>query len=479
MLNLKKSDWIILGCAFSFALFAHFYRLGYKEFQGHEAYAARVASFIASGHWQSLFYFNHTPGRVLLSVPMFWLGWTDEFGLRASSALLGALTTILVFWLSRLLAEDRQVAWLATALFAVAGSAILQRMAIGVGPFVFFATLTACSLLVYLKEGKGWGLFIFVPAWLAACLLLLDGVMLGPGILFAFYCFHGWRFDRRFLLAVTTTTLLVIGFLAVWFYLPYRWEGYGSTTNLGPLRLVARGSGGVARVPFQETWRVLLFYNGWLHSLLLCGGLILGLFTLGDRKGGRVIVGLAILPTLYFSFHRFPTVHIAPFLPLLVVWSALGWRWLSEKNKSLELIISCCLTLAVAAGAVHTWREMLQPWPLEKPAAYGWGPLWHQGYRAGADFLQARAAPTDKVTLSDDPYVWKRYSKLIPIAQHKPTAFTTRYAVVFADYTDQKRLEKYYLLARVTVAGKTSLLIYEKRNANTPTSPPPPLRIVG
>lgn len=479
-------SWLIPALAFGVALFTHTYRLGYNEFQGDEATPAWLAGRIAAGSWQSIFYFNHTPGRVLALVPMFWLGWTDEVGIRAANALAGATTTLLVYWLARLLFDERRVAWFALAIFSVAGTAVLQRMAIGTGLFVFFSTLTLCGVVVYLKHGKSWGLVVFALAWLAACLTFLDGIFLGVGILLAWGSYRDWRFDRRFAGAFLSVIFSVTGFFALWLYLPYRWADGEALGVYGPLYLLKRGTAGVGGIPFRETWRVLFFYNGLGHTLVLFAGVLLGLLRFKKNRDCRVLIGFVALPLIYFSVHAAPTVHIVGFLPLLVVLSAAGWDGLWTRGGNFARAGALVLLVAVGTGMAHTWRVMLQPWALTRPAAYGWGMLWRRGYRAAGEFLAAREAltspsPTSRVTVTGEPDIWLSYSRLAPVFYLKPAAFTTRYAWVFPELLKEREvvsgLAGYTLIARVFVAKKVTLILYEK--AESVSSDTPPVRIEG
>ena len=390
----------------------HLYNLGWSELQGDEASAVikGVQLVYAVRHPRllgALFLYGHEPVRALLTVPMLLVSGLSEFALRLPNALAGAATTAAIAWASLLWFEgDWTTTLVAAALYASSGGALVNRLAMGVGPFLLASTLTLAGLAHYRRRRDRRGLWLAAAAYSVAVLTYADALFLLPGIVGCVIGSPDLRQDGNVRRAGGWVALVVGSFALLWAAVPVVAARLGVVSDwagVGLWRILRRGVGGLTDDPLTSL-RLLLSFNGPLYTAVVTAGVGAFLVRALSHQSDRQLGSIALLPLLYFSLIRRPTVHLLNFSPLLALLSARGWSLLSRWKLVGAMLLVFAISSAFFAGSGHTLRIEADTRPGTPPVT-GWGLPHLQGLKAAAGVIRSWAEPCDLVHSPLDGYV--------------------------------------------------------------------------
>ncbi len=430
--RVSRGDMALLTALVAVSCLLHFFNLGWSELQGDEAsavikavqtlYATREPRLLGA-----LFLYGHEPVRALLAVPILLVAGLNEFALRLPNALAGAATTLAIAWLARLWFHDRLTALTAAALYAGSGGALVNRLVMGVGPFVLASTLALAGFAHYLGRQSRRGLWLSASAYLLALLSYFDALFLLPGMVGRVIADPDLRHDRSLWRAAVWAALIIGIFVSLWAVLPLialRMGIISDASGVGLWRILRRGTGGLTE-DLSVGLRVLAFYNGPLHAGLMLFGMGLFLCRLHGSRADRWMAAIALPPLLYFSLIRQPTVHLLNFSPLLALLAGRGWAILGQWKRLGTIFLATVICVALLAGARHTLAMAARIDP-GTPRPTGWGLPHFQGLKAAGAFIRSRAEPCDLVQSPLDGYMVQLYTghrPLPPQTLHPPARF--------------------------------------------------------
>lgn len=405
--KLNKYRWPIL--AFAVSLFFHLYRLGRFELQGDEASGFLVALKMSMatndpkmlGH---LFLFGHTPLRVLLDFFAIWASHYSEFCLRFPNAFFGALSVFPFFYIAKRFSSEFTAIFF-TFSFACLGLAFGNRIAMGVGPYVFFQLTSLYYFLLFLERGESKDLYFFALATFFSIMTYAEGIIFFfPFITILFL--HGVNFLEFFKRFYKTLLIFLFFFFPVillWFFIPYYLHKKGMIDNfsmLGGFRIMARATSGSSN-HIKINFNMMKSYVGLIPHLFFLvtfvASMILSLKK--SSKDYRYTLIWFLIPALYFHFFvSDPTNHMQFYYCYIVLLGARSFDLLPKK------LAAGLVTIVIAFSINHSLNIALEKERVD------WGPQVTLGLRPLGHFVRENTLATDLMYLEGvEGYVARIY----------------------------------------------------------------------
>lgn len=315
----KKFSLLLI---FIFFVFGHFYRLSSQKFVGDEAspilLVDRAWDILTTKDIKLLafpFLWYHDPFRAVIAGTLIHLTGMNQVLLR----LPGIGFSLGIYWLLVWIFSKEKIPATLTvlSLLAYSSAATLMdyRLASGDSQGVFL--ILWAGYLIYKKS------FNRAP-WvlLAACLTMLDAVILIPALIFRAK-FKSW-IKPGFIFAVYLLLWLVLPYLA------YRLGHQPWFANRGLWYYLSRVSEGAAVDPLLG-FKALTHYSSWLFTAWLFLGSI-----------GSWLTAPAWLAVLLLNRS---SSHILMYVGLFLFQAVLASAWLWKRNLAAKILVSVCLLL--------------------------------------------------------------------------------------------------------------------------------------
>lgn len=476
MSKFRISYWVLipLVAVTAISCVLHLNGLGASELQGDEASAVIKGIQVIYGTRHprllgALFLYGHEPVRALLTVPILLGTGLGEFALRLPNALAAAATPLAVAWLAHLWFRNRPTTLLAAALCACSGGALVNRLAMGVGPFVLSSSLALAGLVHYSEHRDLRALWLSAFSYTSALLCYFDALLLFPGMVAFVLRNARLRRDPNVHRAALAVALTVGLYSAAWAAAPLVALRMGLVSDLrevGLWRILQRGTAGL-NDDLLASLRVLALYNGWLYTGLLLAGIALFLARWRGIRAVRSLAAIALPPLLFLFLIRCPTVHVLNFMPLLALMAGYGWSLLVGWKRVGPILLVIVVTVMCGAGMAQTLALQANS-NARGPRVKGWGLPHFQGFKAAGALIRSRADPCDLVKSPLDGYVIQLYTghRPVPAGPGHPPA---RFALWPLDDPAAPPVPAgYRRAATITMGGRPSLAVYEHSETDSP-----------
>lgn len=411
-LGLKREDRLFI-IPVIVSLFFHFYNLGFSEFVGDEASPLRFTIAFLYGltdptFFGSIFLFHHPPLRILINVPTVVMFGTNEFVVRFLSASFGLLSIFLVYKISEEM-FNRRTGLLASLLYSVSGISLLNRLSMGIGPFVFFSLLSFLFTIRFFKTRKEAREFSNLRkiSFSSALMVLtyLEGIMFLPGILYAIVRKKGWGFLKQgvFWKSIAIFPILIIPFVVPWILIPHLVPGIDPAGSYGYM---------FHRVDDPSPLNVfsglgtLLVYNSVYFVALMFTGILASLFFILKNHNLRLLVAYLLPFFFIFTFLiKNPTIHHMHGIPLLMIMGAIGLVLAYDMldNRAARSMLVFIVLAVLILSASHTLSV------LNGEKMDSWGDQVKKGLKAAGCFIRENTETTDYFFSDEDGYVTRIY----------------------------------------------------------------------
>lgn len=482
-LKLEREDKLfIIPMIISF--FFHFYRLGYSEFAGDEASPLRFTitflyGFVDPKFFGSFFLFHHPPLRILINVPMVMAFGTNEFVVRFLGAFLGFLSIFLIYKISEE-SFNKKTALLASFLYAVCGLSLINRLSMGVGPFVFFSLLAFYFTVKFYKatsERKEF-LYLFIASISIALTVLfyLEAVLFLPGILYAVIKKKGFAIfkQKRFWKSVMIFPILLLLFIVPWVLIPHMVPGIDAVGSYGYMLQRVDDS---SALNIFEGLSVLIAYNSVYFVALIFIGIVISLIFLIKKIEMKLIILYILFFYIFFTFLvSTPTIHHMHALPFLIIMASSGLIVVFDylRNRAARYMFLAIILAVLVLSSLHVYSV------LDGNEKTG---IWHtpikNGWKAAGYFIRENTDTMDYYFADEDGYKTRIYTGRryygdmnsffddIGTEEWSKVKYIllTRVDTPVWDYVN----ENYELSATIYVGNEPSLYIFGREEADSQT----------
>jgi len=388
MIKIKSKNFLfnlLIILLFVVYTFLNFSKLDIKELQGDEASSliAVIPAMKANQNFRflgSIFLFGHVPLRGLVEIPFLYFFGLKEFWLYLPNVT-ASLGIFLINFLIMKKWFKRKTALIGSVFLAINGGIILQRMIMGVGLFIFFNLLMLYFFLSFLdtkkvSQYKKTLVFLFL-----AVLTYEEGIIAIPVIFYWLIKKRLWRQKKVTKYSIYFIISLLI-FFGLWFLIPWIAYHLGYVSNLfdlGAFRIIKRSVGGF-NLNISYIYVLLHHYN----NLALTWIIIFGLGFSFWAKEANFFWSFLILPLIYFSIIKDPTVHLYNYLSLIIIISSIGWKQLFKLKifQKYELFLYFVLIIIAITNIFFLEKNyyLSKSYFIEGD----WGPVFNIGLKAKA-----------------------------------------------------------------------------------------------